>query len=81
MSTWKASFVVPAIERLPWEGALERLNEHGFVVTSREVSRNDVRMIAETSPSSARPAENNSRILPSAGVDTEKRPDCARTES
>jgi ribosomal protein L11 methyltransferase len=31
--------VVPAIERLPWEGALEHLNEHGFVVTSREVSR------------------------------------------
>ena len=39
MSTWKASFVVPAIERLPWEGALEHLNEDGFVVTSREVSR------------------------------------------
>ena len=39
MSTWKASFVVPAIERLPWEGALEHLNEDGFIVTSREVSR------------------------------------------
>ena len=39
VSTWKASFVVPAIERLPWEGALEHLNEDGFVVTSREVSR------------------------------------------
>jgi ribosomal protein L11 methyltransferase len=39
VSTWKVSFVVPAIERLPWEGALEHLNEHGFVVTSREVSR------------------------------------------
>ena len=39
MSSWKASFVVPAIERLPWEEALEHLNEDGFVVTSREVSR------------------------------------------
>ena len=37
--SWKASFVVPAIERLPWEEALEHLNEDGFVVTSREVSR------------------------------------------
>jgi ribosomal protein L11 methyltransferase len=39
VSTWKASFVVPAIERLPWEEALEHLAEDGFVVTSREVSR------------------------------------------
>jgi len=39
VSNWKASFVVPAIERLPWEEALEHLNEDGFVVTSREVSR------------------------------------------
>jgi len=39
VSTWKASFVVPAVERLPWEEALEHLNEDGFVVTSREVSR------------------------------------------
>ncbi len=39
MSAWKASFVVPAGERLPWEEALEHLNEDGFVVTSREVSR------------------------------------------
>ena len=39
MSSWKASFVVPAIERLPWEKALEHLNEDGFVVTSREISR------------------------------------------
>jgi ribosomal protein L11 methyltransferase len=39
VSSWKASFVVPAIERLPWEEALEHLNEDGFVVTSREVSR------------------------------------------
>jgi ribosomal protein L11 methyltransferase len=39
VSSWKASFVVPAIERLPWEDALEHLNEDGFVVTSREVSR------------------------------------------
>jgi len=37
--SWKASFVVPAIERLPWEEALEHLNEDGCVVTSREVSR------------------------------------------
>jgi ribosomal protein L11 methyltransferase len=39
VSSWKASFVVPAIERLPCEEALEHLNEDGFVVTSREVSR------------------------------------------
>jgi ribosomal protein L11 methyltransferase len=39
VSSWKASFLVPAIERLPWEEALEHLNEDGFVVTSREVSR------------------------------------------
>ncbi|MGZ5909585.1 MAG: 50S ribosomal protein L11 methyltransferase [Reyranella sp.] len=39
MSSWKASFVVPALERLPWEEALEHLNEDGFVVASREVSR------------------------------------------
>jgi len=39
VSAWKASFVVPAGERLPWEEALEHLNEDGFVVTSREVSR------------------------------------------
>jgi ribosomal protein L11 methyltransferase len=38
VSAWKASFVVPAGERLPWEEALEHLNEDGFVVTSREVS-------------------------------------------
>jgi ribosomal protein L11 methyltransferase len=31
--------VVPAIERLPWEEALEHLAEDGFIVTSREVSR------------------------------------------
>ena len=37
--SWKASFVVPAIERLPWEEALEHLAEDGCVVTSREVSR------------------------------------------
>jgi ribosomal protein L11 methyltransferase len=37
--SWKASFVVPAIERLPWEEALEHLNEDGCVVTSREISR------------------------------------------
>jgi ribosomal protein L11 methyltransferase len=37
--SWKASFVVPATERLPWEEALEHLNEDGCVVTSREVSR------------------------------------------
>ncbi|MGZ3339565.1 MAG: 50S ribosomal protein L11 methyltransferase [Reyranella sp.] len=39
MNSWKASFVVPALERLPWEEALEHLNEDGFVVASREVSR------------------------------------------
>ena len=39
MSSWKASFVVPAIERVRWEEALEHLNEDGFIVTSREVSR------------------------------------------
>jgi ribosomal protein L11 methyltransferase len=39
VSTWKASFVVAAGERLPWEEALEHLNEDGFIVTSREVSR------------------------------------------
>jgi ribosomal protein L11 methyltransferase len=39
VSGWKASFVVPAIERVPWEEALELFNEDGFVVTSREVSR------------------------------------------
>jgi ribosomal protein L11 methyltransferase len=39
VSSWKASFVVPAIERLAWEEALEHLNEDGFVVASREVSR------------------------------------------
>jgi ribosomal protein L11 methyltransferase len=39
VSTWKTSFVVPAGERLPWEEALEHLNEDGFIVTSREVSR------------------------------------------
>ena len=32
-------------------------------------------MVAETSSSSARPAENNSRILPNAGVEIEKLPD------
>jgi len=36
----KASFVVSAGERLPWETALEeRLTEAGFVVTSCEISR------------------------------------------
>ena len=39
MSSWKASFVVPAAERAAWEEALEPLAEDGFVVTSREVSR------------------------------------------
>lgn len=39
MSTWKAAFVVPAAERLSWEEALEHLAADGFVVTSREVSR------------------------------------------
>jgi ribosomal protein L11 methyltransferase len=39
LSGWKASFVVPAGERLAWEQALEPLNEDGFIVTSREISR------------------------------------------
>ena len=39
MSGWKASFVVPAAQRAAWEAALEPLAEDGFVVTSREVSR------------------------------------------
>lgn len=40
MSVCKASFVVPAAERASWEDVLEeRLGEAGFVVTSREVSR------------------------------------------
>ena len=40
MSVAKASFVVPAAERLAWENALEeRLAEAGFVVTSCEISR------------------------------------------
>jgi ribosomal protein L11 methyltransferase len=39
VSVWKASLVVPAVERVPWEEALEHLNADGFVVTSREVSR------------------------------------------
>jgi ribosomal protein L11 methyltransferase len=39
VSVCKASFVVPAAERAAWEEALEHLNEDGFIVTSREVSR------------------------------------------
>jgi ribosomal protein L11 methyltransferase len=40
MSGCKASFVVPARDRLAWETVLEeRLTEAGFVVTSREISR------------------------------------------
>ncbi len=40
MTVCKASFVVPAAARLPWETALEeKLTEAGFVVTSAEVSR------------------------------------------
>jgi ribosomal protein L11 methyltransferase len=40
MSVGKASFIVPADARLAWETVLEeRLAEAGFVVTSREVSR------------------------------------------
>jgi ribosomal protein L11 methyltransferase len=40
MSGCKASFVVAASDRLAWESALEeRLTEAGFVVTSRETSR------------------------------------------
>jgi ribosomal protein L11 methyltransferase len=39
MSGWKASQVVPATERATREQALEHLAEQGFVVTSREVSR------------------------------------------
>ncbi|HEY6716570.1 MAG TPA: 50S ribosomal protein L11 methyltransferase [Reyranella sp.] len=40
MSVCKASFVVPAADRLPWENALEeQLAEAGFVVTSCEISR------------------------------------------
>jgi ribosomal protein L11 methyltransferase len=40
VSVCKASFVVPAADRLPWENALEeQLAEAGFVVTSCEISR------------------------------------------
>jgi ribosomal protein L11 methyltransferase len=40
MSGSKASFVVAPSERLAWETALdERLTEAGFIVTSREISR------------------------------------------
>jgi len=39
LSGWKASLVVPAAEREAREQALEPLAEHGFIVTSREVSR------------------------------------------
>jgi ribosomal protein L11 methyltransferase len=40
MSGCKATFVVPRRDRLAWESALEeRLTEAGWVVTSREVSR------------------------------------------
>ncbi len=40
MTAWKASFETPALERSGWEDALEaRLTETGFVVTSREISR------------------------------------------
>jgi ribosomal protein L11 methyltransferase len=40
MSVSKASFIVPAHERLAWETVLEeRLAEEGFVVTSCEISR------------------------------------------
>jgi ribosomal protein L11 methyltransferase len=39
MSGWKASRVVPATERVAHEQSLEHLAEDGFVVTSREVSR------------------------------------------
>ncbi|WIM09392.1 50S ribosomal protein L11 methyltransferase [Enhydrobacter sp.] len=39
MSAWKAWRDVPAAERLKREQALEPLSENGFVVTSRELSR------------------------------------------
>ena len=39
MSGWKAWLVVPAADRVARERSLEHLAEHGFVVTSREVSR------------------------------------------
>ncbi|MBV8392815.1 MAG: 50S ribosomal protein L11 methyltransferase, partial [Alphaproteobacteria bacterium] len=39
MSGWTAWKIVPASERLSSEQALEHLAEDGFVVTSREVSR------------------------------------------
>ena len=39
MSLWTAWKEVPAAERLAQEQALEPLAEHGFIVTSREVSR------------------------------------------
>jgi ribosomal protein L11 methyltransferase len=39
MSVWTAWQVVPASERVAYEEALEYLAEDGFVVTSREVSR------------------------------------------
>jgi len=39
VSGWKAWLVVPAADRVARERSLEHLAEHGFVVTSREVSR------------------------------------------
>jgi ribosomal protein L11 methyltransferase len=39
MSGWKAARIVPATERARHEQALEYLAERGFVVTSREISR------------------------------------------
>ena len=39
MSGWKAWLVVPAADRVARERSLEHLAERGFVVTSREVSR------------------------------------------
>jgi ribosomal protein L11 methyltransferase len=39
VTTWSARRDVPAIERLATEQSLEFLAEHGFVVTSRELSR------------------------------------------
>ena len=39
MSVWTAWLEVPAADRANRERALEHLAENGFVVTSREVSR------------------------------------------
>ena len=39
MSVWTAWRIVPASERIEHEQALDYLSEEGFVVTSREVSR------------------------------------------